>query len=144
MSPTVGITLSSIVSSYTYSGELVSRYRTYNNYTIYVEQLELVTPPYSNFRALINRITASPACPACFPTRRTSRSRVVSTDFGSPPVNKLFTDGRRLRPNLRSSFHVSMVGFLIMVTSMQLLAAVVLGDASELTGAARRHGGELS
>ena len=37
-----------------------------------------------------------------------------------------------------------MVGFLIMVTSMQLLAAVVLGDASELTGAARRHGGELS
>ena len=59
-------------------------------------------------------------------------------------MNKLFTDGRRLRPNLRSSFHVSMVGFLIMVTSMQLLAAVVLGDASELTGAARRHGGELS
>ena len=31
-----------------------------------------------------------------------------------------------------------------MVTSMQLLAAVVLGHAPELPGAARRGGGELS
>ena len=44
------------------------------------------SPPVSlnsNFRARKNRITASPACPDCFPTRRTRRNRVMSANFGS-------------------------------------------------------------
>ena len=59
-------------------------------------------------------------------------------------VNNLFTAHRPVRRSRPSGPSTMECGLPALVTRKLLALAMVLGHAPELTGAARRHGGELS